>query len=691
MEVPEPLMDCNFPEMLAGDLGLSEEVFRSKNLTAGAPAASLSGHGGRRHNSLQDRSSGLLSSPDQRHVLVRMRSLQTVESGNHQLDMASGRERRQSFESTSTDSSGGMEPPSVAGRGREVSVGTAATSVTSGRFSASDKSNSPIDKNSNGSWTDLQLTNDAHHSSSINHNSSNASQVERCQSLSNIRQQSSPRSPLDSPRSPRDIGGELRTISLGNGKPSPSVAEPLPAFKSPMNFGTSLMQPETPSSFNSSTSTSTRPNGFPARRSSLTQNSDFLRVSYQRASPHSPSSVRHSSIINSNLMPTVTPTRRPSSAGNASPYSRDDEARSMLSLNSDDEDDEDDDTFDQSVATPKEVNQVATPTIVSPLADIERWVDQSSIEFGHLPSPTKDFQGSRLHVAPEVLDTLRISVACFPETILTCSSLSIETIRGNGKKVRFRKLDIADDSQLSLDSPDASAKPSKWKWLTTKRAPEPSPTKLQPSQRYLPPPLDEAIEPQSQKAVWQSVKNIFPKGTDHLCDALYAHILAYNYVTSLCPPSTVVTQTARPGSKQSSAPSISDKASLRSDNNKIPHKAATLLGLENDPSTTAPPRDSSTTARPDTRRGKTGFMQGKRENTKTFGSVANRTSDEHDQSLKDLRYGLAKCIARLVGTLRLTSGEPLTQSKSVRPGDIKDIDPLFIRALCEVVRCNEEG
>lgn len=686
MEVPEPLFDCNFPEMLAGDLGLSEEVFRSKNLTAGAPAAALSGNGGRRHNSLQDRSSGLLSSPDQRHVLVRMRSLQTVDTSSYQLEMASGRERRQSFESTSTDSSGGMEPPSVAGRGREVSVGTAATSVTSGRFSASDKSNSPIDKNSNGSWTDLQLANGAHHTSS-NQNSSDASEVGRCQSLSNIRQQSSPRSPLESPRSPRDTGGELRTMSLGNGKPSPSVAEPLPAFKSPSNLNSSSMQAETPSPFNSSPST--RPNGFPARRSSLTQNSDFLRVSYSRASPHTPSS-RHSSIINSNLMPAVTPTRRPSSAGNASPYSKDDEARSMLSLNSDDED-EDDDTFDQSVATPKEVNQVATPTIISPLADIERWVDQSSIEFGHLPSPTKDYQGSRLHVAPEVLDTLRISVACFPETILTCSSLSIETIRNNTKKVKFRKVDIADDSQFAPDSPDASTKPSKWKWLTTKRAPEPSPTKLQPPQRYLPPPLDEAIEQQSQKAVWQSIKNIFPKGTDHLCDALYAHILAYNYVTALCPPSTVVAQTARPASKQSSAPSISDKASLRSDNNKIPHKAATLLGLDNDPSTTAPPRDSSTTARPDTRRGKTGFMQGKRENTKTFGSMANRTADEHDQSLKDLRYGLAKCIARLVGTLRLTSGEPLSQSKSSRPGDIKDVDPLFIRALCEVVRCNEEG
>lgn len=695
MEVTEPLMECNFPEMLAGDLGLSEEVFRSKNLTAGAPAASLSGNGGRRHSSLQDRSSGLLSSPENRNVLTRMRSLQTIESGCFQLEMAPGQaaeRRRGSFESTSTDSSGGMEPPSVAGRGREVSVGTAATSVTSERFSPSDKSNSPIDKTSNGSWTDLQqLATDAHH------NSISTSYQERCRSLSNVQQPPTPKSPM-SPRSPRDTGGALRTMSLGNRKPSQTIAEPMPAFKSPMNFGGS-MQFEAPSPSKSSPSKTT--NAFPTRRSSLTQNPDFLRISHQRVSPQ-PSSVRHSSIIHSNahLMP-VTPVRRPSSAGNASSNHRDDEeARSMLSLDSDsdDEEDEKEDTFDHSISTPRDVNQVATPTIVSPLADIERWVDQSSIELTQLPSPTKDYQGSRLHVAPEVLDTLRISVACFPETILVCSSLSIETIRNNGKKVRFRKIDIADDSQLSLDMPESSAKPSKWKWLTQKRAPEPSPTKMQPPQRFPPAPSDDAMEPRTHRPVWQSIKNIFPKGTDHLCDALYAHILAFNYVTSVCPPSTVA-QAARPASKQSqsSAPSISDKKSVRSDNNnKIPHKAATLLGLENDPSAIAPPREpressSSSTSRPTTSRGKAGFMQGKREATKTFGSMANRTADDHDQSLKDLRYGLAKCIARLVGTLRLTTGETLAQSTSMRPGDIKDVDPLFIRALCEVVRCNEEG
>ncbi|KAI0174316.1 hypothetical protein BJ166DRAFT_492842 [Pestalotiopsis sp. NC0098] len=647
MEVTEPLMECNFPEMLAGDLGLSEEVFRSKNLTAGAPAASLSGNGGRRHSSLQDRSSGLLSSPENRNVLTRMRSLQTIESGCFQLEMAPGQaaeRRRGSFESTSTDSSGGMEPPSVAGRGREVSVGTAATSVTSERFSPSDKSNSPIDKTSNGSWTDLQqLATDAHH------NSISTSYQERCRSLSNVQQPPTPKSPM-SPRSPRDTGGALRTMSLGNRKPSQTIAEPMPAFKSPMNFGGS-MQFEAPSPSKSSPSKTT--NAFPTRRSSLTQNPDFLRISHQRVSPQ-PSSVRHSSIIHSNahLMP-VTPVRRPSSAGNASSNHRDDEeARSMLSLDSDsdDEEDEKEDTFDHSISTPRDVNQVATPTIVSPLADIERWVDQSSIELTQLPSPTKDYQGSRLHVAPEVLDTLRISVACFPETILVCSSLSIETIRNNGKK------------------------------------------------RFPPAPSDDAMEPRTHRPVWQSIKNIFPKGTDHLCDALYAHILAFNYVTSVCPPSTVA-QAARPASKQSqsSAPSISDKKSVRSDNNnKIPHKAATLLGLENDPSAIAPPREpressSSSTSRPTTSRGKAGFMQGKREATKTFGSMANRTADDHDQSLKDLRYGLAKCIARLVGTLRLTTGETLAQSTSMRPGDIKDVDPLFIRALCEVVRCNEEG
>ncbi|KXJ93830.1 hypothetical protein Micbo1qcDRAFT_158719, partial [Microdochium bolleyi] len=39
----------------------------------------------------------------------------------------------------------------------------------------------------------------------------------------------------------------------------------------------------------------------------------------------------------------------------------------------------------------------------------------------------------------------------------------------------------------------------------------------------------------SAAPAWASIKSVFPNGTDYLCDALYAHLLTYNYIDSLCP------------------------------------------------------------------------------------------------------------------------------------------------------------
>ncbi|KAK9425202.1 hypothetical protein SUNI508_03342 [Seiridium unicorne] len=667
MDISEPLMDCNFPELLAGDLGRSEDVFRSKNLTAGPPTVSLTDEGRRkRRSSLQESPAEYLSSQG-RDILSRVKSMQMVNQSGYSEVMAQAHEEpRKSSETTASESSGGMEPPSIAGR--EMSVTTAATSVTSSRFSPSDKSNSnsPVDKISNHSWVDLELE---HRS----HNLFVASNLDRCYSLGNI-------DPAPTPRSPRDVSSDQRSMSMGNRKVRREAADPFTALGSPTRSFKATKQPrETPALERSHL---TQPTEFPTRRSSLGRSTDLLRLPRQRSSPRSPPSPnRFAPSIVSHLSSTVTPTRPPPSSGRASAYQREeeDEARSMLSL---DDDEESDTMMDMSLLTPRDNDEAATPAVVSPLAEVEQWVEQSSIELSHLPQPTKDYQGSRIHVAPEVLDTLRISVACFPETMLLCSSLSIETLRGNSKKVRYRAPDMNSASQLSLNLPDGSTKMSKWKWLTSKKSPESSPTNLQFPQNV---PLESSNEASASgfgASEWQAIKNIFPSGTDHLCDALYAHILAYNYISSICPRSAVVAQAARPISKQSNHPSISD-ISIRSDSNKIPRKAAFLLGLQDDPATPiAPPRETSSTSR-----GKPSFMRGKRE-TKSFGPSTSRSTDDHDQSLKDLRLGLAKCIARIVGTLRLTSSEEL--GTSVKPVDIRDIDPLFIRALCEVVRCNEE-
>lgn len=660
--------------------------------------------------SLQDNSLGALSSQS-RAVLSRMKSLQMVNQECYSQVMARLHvESRKSSETTSTELSGGMEPPSIAGRG--VSVLTAATSVTSGRFSPSDKSSSPTDtiSISNRSWVDLELNpnnnldHDHDHSTSAkpenstsqkqqgnnNCNKTALQNTERSRSLGNIDPPPIP------PRFRPDLNLDSRSMSMGYKQARAAAVDPFSAFSSPTKSFTSAAHPRASHVFEGVRIK--QPTEFPARRSSLNANKEFLSLPSRHLAPRSPSSPKqaipsHISYLSPNVAPTEAPPPPPSRAPE---YQQEEEARSILSF-SDDEDEEESDTMmDMALLTPKDKQGIATPTIISPLADIERWVDQSSIELSHLPQLAKDYQGSRIPITPEVLDTLRISVACFPETMLLCSSLSIETLRGNAKKIRYRIPNAHPGSQLSLNLPEEPAKTSKWKWLSTKRMPDPSPTKLPSRKSHME--LSAAVtNSQLQAPDWQAIKNIFPKGTDHLCDALYAHVLAYNYISTLCPRSAVVAPAARPSTQQSSHPSISETSSIHSsihssirpNGNSIPLKAASLLGLQNDPSTTiASPRDVPGVSKPNTLRGKASFIR-KRENAKSFGPVATRSSDDHDLSLKDLRLGLAKCIARLIGTLRLTSNEDM--GTSAKPVDVRDIDPLFIRALCEVVRCNEEG
>jgi hypothetical protein len=54
----------------------------------------------------------------------------------------------------------------------------------------------------------------------------------------------------------------------------------------------------------------------------------------------------------------------------------------------------------------------------------------------------------------------------------------------------------------------------------------------------------------------------------------------------------------------------------------------------------------------------------------------------------ELQIGLAKCIARLVTTMKKMTGGGEEADGAI--GDSTEIDPLFMRSLCEVVKCSEE-
>ncbi|CAK7228302.1 hypothetical protein SBRCBS47491_006861 [Sporothrix bragantina] len=221
----------------------------------------------------------------------------------------------------------------------------------------------------------------------------------------------------------------------------------------------------------------------------------------------------------------------------------------------------------------------------------------------------------------EVVDTLRVSVSCFPETMLSLSSFSIQTIRSYSRKVRRCSQADADDTyRLLMDAspptlppsptnathhiPQSPASPTAmsfdlgtgvsrsvtaasstshssrrfWKlpkklagsshsgndnrsagpalnMFTGFRSSTSSTGSSNHSNGYPLSPTTmgssaprmssvsrrgsarpDNTEDDQSKANGMCFKRIFPTGSDYLCDALYAHILAFNYISLLCPP-----------------------------------------------------------------------------------------------------------------------------------------------------------
>ncbi|MBE3050263.1 hypothetical protein IMZ48_48755, partial [Candidatus Bathyarchaeota archaeon] len=130
---------------------------------------------------------------------------------------------------------------------------------------------------------------------------------------------------------------------------------------------------------------------------------------------------------------------------------------------------------------------------------------------------------------------------------------------------------------------------------------------------------------------------------DYLCDALYAHIVAYNYISAL------------PRCAPSSPPKPSSRGA---DDGEIPRKAAALLGLREPDAASLEMATPPSTSR-------------------------SGLSERRDGALRDLLVGLSRCIGRLVVTLREGRGDVVGEGCG-------DVDLFLVRALCEVVRCSEE-
>ena len=687
----EPLMDFNFPEMLAGDLGKSEAVFRSRNLTAGAPATELADDGSKRSYSLQDSPERPLQSLTHRDMSPRQSLQMPKPRASPPLTQPDTQPRKSSdsVRSADSDCSGAMEPPSIR-TARDVSAAASYSSTTSAMPAS-------VAKHANDSWIDLDLD--------------DILARERRHSLSHISLQ--PPLPLAQAPSPaRTVDpNDFRSMSLGT-KLSPAKPNGLySAFhahpKTPPHLARAITSPIVTNQFPGGPRI--QPAEVPTRRSSLraTNLPRIPDIPMPTRTPPSPDQPDNGSFA-------VVPPRGPPTPPEKEfqpRHSQEDE--SMFDQEDDYQDMADFSSQDQANG----LHIVSSPQI-----QIEEWLNSSTdLGSSHKRHPSSEF-GTRIPVPSEVLDTLRVSVQCFPETMLLCSSFSIETLRGHSRKFKYVAVDLPSDSEVSLALASSQPqRPSKWKWLTSKRQPDPT----SPKNQSRPQPYPEAAAPAMSPVRpgdtdWRAIRKIFPMGSDCLCDALYAHMVAYNYITSLCPrtPILVPPSTPRPASRPSPRPKsmivprppsrptskssyssstfssdLSPVLSRASDSTRVPRKAASILGMHTDaPSPTIPFPEFPAAAgsRTSTIVSKKSFAASRRptDSTKAFGSAANRSADDHDASLKELRLGLARCVARLVATLRVTSSEP---GPDGAPKKNVQVDPFFIRSLCELVRACEEG
>ncbi|KAL7898620.1 hypothetical protein HDV63DRAFT_394273 [Trichoderma sp. SZMC 28014] len=297
----------------------------------------------------------------------------------------------------------------------------------------------------------------------------------------------------------------------------------------------------------------------------------------------------------------------------------------------------------------------------SPLPSVQMWLDGSAQLFS-LP-----FQNDELvrvvPLPPNVMENLRANTACFPDTMLDSSSLTIDTIRAYSRKARQPPMETSPLPSPQL--PTTSPRQSLWRRVV-KRGSQ-MPLKTHDSHA-----AGGAINLQSTSSSsldspkpWASIKNVFGNCSEYICEALYCHIVAYNYISAL------VARFPAPMAPGRSCSPIE----LQADD--IPRKAASLLGLNEATNVT-------TTA---SVRKRNSFTQRGRDDGRSASPVGSFASQ--DMAIRNIHTELLRCIRRLIAAARLMS-ESGAAGEKVMEMDMEDGDVLLLRSLCEIVRVNEE-
>ncbi|KAI0405513.1 hypothetical protein F4802DRAFT_172599 [Xylaria palmicola] len=342
--------------------------------------------------------------------------------------------------------------------------------------------------------------------------------------------------------------------------------------------------------------------------------------------------------------------------------------------------------------------------------DVEEWLI-SDMEY-----PVCEERVALLPLSYGVQDMVRVRVTSFPRNLLKCEDLLVEDVRNLSRRVRHNTADWNWDDEPN----NQQAKLPNWKWIASSTS--------RTEQQDQP---DGVLA--ERKRAWNVMWKIFPRGSDEACEALYAYVLVYNYLTSLYRHKLSRPDTARPDTSESSANSDSDMSistpprPSASEEMGIPRKAIKVLGLaefENlDTASSGHARQQSggsgsrkstlTGLRNISSRIFNGMGQVQPRQNESRGTVTasatlvgprsslsrpatpavSRTCmspipyEKEQSNLAELRRGVARCCARLA--IDLKRADPaVTRPKS---DETSEVDLSLMRSLCHHVHMAEEA
>ena len=359
----------------------------------------------------------------------------------------------------------------------------------------------------------------------------------------------------------------------------------------------------------------------------------------------------------------------------------------------------------------------------SPSASMQTWLDSNIV---HSPVLHKDMATagddlfpSSLPLPQSVLNTLKISTFHFPETMLLSSSLSIETIRSYARKLRQPSDQGCSGSELLVSTHDSC--------ILSPRSPPPSPPENQkkwfwPASRHRKGSQSKRLRSLSwgigaagggnsqgrwkhfdlnlnslkqgpahnqggstttnlSPPSWEPLSKIFRGGSDYLCDALYAHVVAYNYVSGLCSKGHKLVEVEKPkGSPENKMEQWQELPLSR-----IPRKAAMLLGIggvEDITSATTPKGGEEEGQEREKGKARRGTVPGLIHPPQPTLSAEEQTQSNF---LRELQSALADCVAKLVTALSREDGGSVGMEPLIIGSKVPHVDPLLFRSLCELV------